>query len=154
MKIVLFIILAIGLIVLFSRGSKKKQEENKLAKTISEVSKLLKIIDNNSKSLLTTADRKQLLYIAYICKVGILDRLEKCSWLDKNSLIGIPINSFDKAAITIAEGLGMTMYKLSEIVSNINDIGLENKMTEIFEKGKLFYEIEKEIPQNMLDLMN
>ena len=126
-------------------------EYNKLARTISRVSEVLdKLTDVIPINLLVTHSERQLLQIAYVCKVGIVDRIDKNNW-DLKKPISIPTGIFSSKMMTIEKGLEITVLKLAEIACN--DIELKDKMTEIFDKEELFYEIERELPNDWKQMM-
>ena len=137
-------------------------EYNKLARTIAKVSitldrydKLRGVLQTLPIHIIAEAMQiyaKEFLHLAYICQVGIIDRVERNNW-DLSKPIAIPTGVFSSTMMTLEEALEITILKLSEIVSEFNSIELEDKMTEIFQKGELFYEIEEEIPNEMLKLM-
>jgi len=117
-------------------------EYNKLARTISRVSEVLdKITETVPKDLLVKFCEEQLLYVAYVCKIGIIDRIEKYKWNVEK-----PIVIHAGKIFTIKQGLIITVLKLLAISASIKDAELEDKITEILQQGELFYEIEKELP--------
>jgi len=124
---------------------------NKTARTIGKVVLILdNLLNTYPMYFLLTTYKQDLIYLAYICKLGILDRIENNNW-DIGKPIAIPTGLFSVNKITLKIGLEITIGKLAEIASL--DLELEEQMTEIFNRGNLYYQIKNELPDNFKSIM-
>ncbi len=91
--------------------------------------------------------REEFLMLAYVCRVGILDRIENNSWMRMNSSIRIPTGLFLYRKETIAIGLTLTVDKLIEMVE-LDDL-TAGHVEQILVRGELFYVFKGVIPHNI-----
>jgi len=114
---------------------------NDLNKTAIAMGKVIKLLDDVQEKLSWDNDlyeNKEALYlIAYVCRVGILERIEKNNWF-LTGPISIPSGIFKFKKVTIAQGLMLTVIRLREIVQN--DVFLESNVAEILERERFFHE--------------
>jgi len=114
---------------------------NDLNKTAIAMGKVIKLLDDVQGKLSWGNDlyeQKEALYmIAYVCRVGILDRIESNNWF-MTGPISIPSGFFKFKKVTIAEGLMQTVIRLKGI--SRNEEFLEKNVDEILERKQFFYE--------------
>lgn len=84
---------------------------------------------------------------AWICKVGILDLIEKNKWMPTH-IVYIPINGH-QTKMYISEVCGLTVGRLKNKVSN--DSKLSRIVANVLEGGNHFYEIDTKIPPELRD---
>lgn len=88
--------------------------------------------------------------IAYMCRIGILDRVERNSYMLNPMLpIRIPTGIFRSKKESMVSALNLTVGKLKEIVSK--DVVTENCVEDILDKKGIFYEYERILPANLKD---
>ena len=128
---------------------------NDLNKTAIAMGKAIKLLDDVQGKLSWDNDlyeQKEALYlIAYVCRVGILDRIEKNNWF-MSGPISIPSGLFKFKKITIAEGLMQTVFRLKEMV--IDDVFLESNVNEILERKQFFHEYLNIFTEEQLKQLN
>ena len=111
---------------------------NKTAVAMGKVIKLLDDVQGKMSWNDDILDYKDDFYgIAYVCRVGILDRIEKNNWL-MTSPISIPSGIIKFKRETIATGLMKTVVRLKEMVQN--DASLEMEVNEILDRTRFFHE--------------
>jgi len=89
-------------------------------------------------------DNKEDYYVlAYMCRVGILDRIEKNNW-PQSMPVFIPTGLVTFRKATISSGLMDTVGKLKSIVEG--DVWVSECIEDILKKGNSFYEVDKMIP--------
>ena len=85
--------------------------------------------------------------IAYICRIGILDRLEANIYMGNPNLpIRIPTGIFSSRKETMTSALNLTIGKLKQIVSK--DVVASNYVEEILNKSGAFYAYDKILPDS------
>lgn len=113
--------------------------------------KILKMLEEIKPKIRTSFDleenKEELLIIAYVCRVGIIDRTEKYpSWIRNNLPIRIPKSLFRYKKVNMTEAMKMTIGELlilAEKNEEIFDI-IEN----VLKRGKGFYQFESILPFN------
>lgn len=86
--------------------------------------------------------------IAYMCRVGILDKIENNSYMRNPTIpIRIPTGIFSYRKETMNSALHLTIGKLKEVVSI--DIVTENYVEDILNHRGVFYEYERSLPDNI-----
>jgi len=125
---------------------KKAKEYNKLAKGFNGAYAMI-----NEVELKINEDEYQLeqdlFIIAYIIRREVLDRIEKYNW-HMNTPIIIPLMSRSRVTLNFAiQQTVLRLHKISEIL-NIQDV-----IIAILDKDDAYYEIEKEIPSHMLNII-
>ena len=121
---------------------------NKVAITMGKVIKLLSNIQPNITNENDVYEHKEdFCCIAYICRIGILDRIEDNSYMLNPTLpIRIPTGIFSCKKETMSSALNITIGKLKEIVSK--DIVTENYVEDILNRRGVFYEFEHNLPDS------
>lgn len=117
------------------------QDINKMATTIGKVIAFLDELDGKIESKYDIYEQKEAFYLAaYICKVGILERIDKNNW-SMNTPIFIPTGFLKSRHETIIIALNLTLGKLMMMAKDDNIV--TEDISEILSKGDLFYEFEK-----------
>ena len=121
---------------------------NKVATCMGKVIKLLsnlqlQIIDGND----VYEHKEDFCCIAYMCRVGILDRIENNSYMGNPTLcIRIPTGIFNSRKETMSSAFNLTIGKLKEIVSK--DVVTERYVEDILNRKGIFHHYEKTLPDN------
>ena len=85
--------------------------------------------------------------IAYMCRIGILDRIEANSYMRNPNLpIRIPTGIFSLRKETMTSALNLTIGKLKQIVSK--DTVTSNYVIEILNKIGVFYAYDNTLPDS------
>ena len=114
---------------------------NRIAVSMANVIKMLSEVETGLRHNCDVFDYKENFFtIAYICRVGILDRIEKNQWTQSMSII-IPTGLFTKRKATIASGLMDTVGKLKSMVED--DALISDYVEDILKKGNCFHEFDK-----------
>lgn len=118
-----------------------------MGKVIKLLSKLQPIIINGND----VYDHKEdFCCIAYMCRIGILDRIENNQYMSNPKLpIRIPTGLLGSRKETMDSALNLTVGKLKELVSK--DIVTGYYIEDILNKRGFFYEFEKVLPENFKD---
>lgn len=120
---------------------------NKTAVAMGKVIKLLDDVQGKMSWNYDLLEHKEDFYgIAYVCRVGILDRIEKNNWL-MTSPISIPSGIIKFKRDTIATGLMKTVVRLKEMVQN--DVSLEIEVIGILDRTRFFHEYSNFLSQIM-----
>lgn len=126
-------------------------ELNKIAIAMGKVLHLLSEIEPQIKNEWNVYDHKEdLCVIAYVCRKGILMRLEQNPALAYNTLtpIRIPTGIFSSLKETIESGLSKTIGKLKDIVST--DIVTQSMVENILDGSNLYYQYEQILPEKFI----
>jgi len=91
--------------------------------------------------------KDDLYFVAYICRVSILDRLESNPWIGITTPISVPMGLFKTRKETIYTSLMLTVEKLKRIASL--NIGVFQAVESILQKEQFFYEFESALPTNI-----
>lgn len=113
--------------------------------------KVIKLLSNLQHQIINGNDiyehKEDFCCIAYMCRIGILDRIENNNYMRNPTLtIKIPTGIFSSRKETINSGLNLTINKLKEIVSK--DIVTENYVEDILNRRGAFYQYENLLPDN------
>ena len=120
-------------------------ELNKTAISMGKVIYLLSELESKIKTPNQIFDYKDdFLVIAYLCRVGILDRIMTNNW-QQFLPITIPMGLIKVRKETIATGLMLTVGKLKEIVEP--DPLLTDWIEDTLNKGTCFYKLDEMIPE-------
>lgn len=122
-------------------------ELNKLAVTMGKVMLILADIEPKISYEMDVYDHKEeLCTVAYVCKKGILDRIERNPTLASNPMmsIRIPLGLFKSRKETIDSALHNTIGKLKQIVSS--DIVTKGMVDNILNGGNLYYNYDEILP--------
>ena len=123
-------------------------ELNKLAIEMGKIIKLLSKLEPKIKNSNDVYEYKDDLYfIAYVCRVSLLDRIEKNSWMQMTTPVAIPMGFFSIRKETISTGLMLTVEKVKKIAS-IN-FEIRSDIKSILEKEYFFYEFDGVLPANL-----
>ncbi|WP_278598713.1 hypothetical protein [Butyricimonas virosa] len=115
-----------------------------MGKVIKLLSDLQPIISNGND---VYEHKEDFCCIAYMCRVGILDRIESNSYMRNPTIpIRIPTGLFSSRKETIDSGLSLTIGKLKEIVSK--DIVTASYIDDILNHRGLYYEFERSLPDS------
>ena len=121
---------------------------NKVAVCMGKVIKLL----SDLQPIISNGDdvyehKEDFCCIAYMCRVGILNRIENNHYMrNPTILIRIPTGLFSSKKETIDSGLNLTIGKLKEIVSK--DVVTANCIDDILNHRGVFYEFERGLPDS------
>lgn len=115
-----------------------------MGKVIKVLSELQPVISNGDD---VYEHKEDFCCIAYMCRVGILDRIENNSYMRNSTIpIRIPTGLFSSRKETIDSGLNLTIGRLKEIVSK--DVVTSNYVDDILNHQGVFYEFERSLPDN------
>jgi len=118
--------------------------DNDFTKTATAISKVIKLLDEYNGKVRNGDDvytyKDDFCFIAYFCRYGILDRIEKHNW-PQNGEINIVFSLFKIKKITLAEALMLTVGTLKKIVED--DSVTADRVEQILQKNSYFYEIDK-----------
>lgn len=112
-----------------------------MGKVIKLLSDLQSIISNGND---VYEHKEDFCCIAYMCRVGILDRMENTS--NRTIPIRIPTGLFSSRKETIDSGLSLTIGKLKEIVSK--DVVTASYIDDILNHRGIYYEFERSLPDS------
>ena len=121
----------------FSNIFSQAKELTKLGNAVTNVKNMLDQYEIDS-------DPSFLLCSAWICKVGIIDMINKNNWAP-NFIVYIPINGHH-TKMYMTEVQIATIGRLKNKVSNLYDSSIEQTVNDIMEGGRSFYEIDRQIP--------
>lgn len=121
---------------------------NKVAVCMGKVLKLLTELEPQIHNGNDVYEHKEdFCCIAYMCRVGILDRIESNSYMQIPTLpIRIPTGIFRSRKETISSALSLTIGKLKQMVNP--DVVTYNYVKEILEKRGAFYTYQNILPEN------
>ncbi len=140
--------ITIHIIILISINNMEALDLNKMAVCMGKVIKLLselepQIIGGND----VYEHKDDFCCIAYMCRIGILDRLEANIYMGNPNLpIRIPTGIFSSRKETMTSALNLTIGKLKQIVSK--DVVVSNYVEEILNKSGAFYAYDKILPDS------
>jgi len=96
----------------------------------------------NIKSEFDVDDKEnELCVLAYFCRVGILDRIERNKWSLMHP-IAIPTGLFGMKNTTIANGLELTVGKLKELSKKAIFSSAERYIEEILKREGYFWDVD------------
>lgn len=127
---------------------KTGREYQKVAKAIGSIYIMLQDLRKSTNEFTNTADYKEdLLVMAYLSRREILDRIDIYNWNPEGAIF---IPAIQKNKMTLFYALNLTVYKLYELAFSFD---MEYEMEEIIEKKKGYYELEKVLPIEMLNML-
>lgn len=129
----------------------KTFEINKIAVTMGKVLNLLSSIEPNISDEWSAYDSKEeLCTLAYICRKGILEKIEMNSVLLSNPTITIriPTGIFSSKKETLESGLNKTVGKLKELASR-DSVVVQPMVENILKGGALFYQYDKLLSERL-----
>lgn len=121
---------------------------NRVAVCMGKVLKRLNELEHSVKCGDDVYARKEdFCMLAYMCRVGILNRIEKNSYMANPQLpIRIPTGIFSSRKETMDSALNLTIGKLKEIASK--DLVTEKYIEDILNHQGIYYEYEQLLPYN------
>jgi hypothetical protein len=120
-----------------------------------ELTKLGNAVANIRKMLDEYEDDKDPFYLvvpSWICKVGVVDMIQKNGWLP-NYVVYVPINGH-QTKMSMEEVLEASVGRLMNKVKGLGNVSFEEKINDILHGGPSFYEIDSELPQKMKDIID
>ena len=111
----------------------KLREFNKLSKSFGKVYEMIEKIEFKS---VTGNISNDYLFLAYLARVEIIDRMEKYKWNPKSKIMIAEM----KSVSTIEQAYYQTIHT---IIKKSIEIGNSDSVSEILDKGDMFYEIQK-----------
>lgn len=127
----------------FSSLFGQAKELTKLGNSVANVKNMLDQFESDS-------DNTFLLCSAWICKVGIIDLIEKHGWAP-NYVVYVPINGH-QTKMYMTEVQLATIGRLKNKVQNL-DSSLNRTIDDILDGGPSLYQIDAQIPQNVRDII-
>lgn len=120
-------------------------EYNKLAKSMNGMNIMIQdLIPKIERSYNYSEFEGDILFIAYVARKGVLDRMEQYNW-SMDAKIVVP---------TISKGLITLMYAFTQTVGNLQIIAeqleLSKLVEEVMDKGKAYYELERNLPSDII----
>lgn len=116
------------------------------AKDLNKVANAVKMV----RSILNTVEYEPndmaYLFAAWICRIGIIDVVEKNNWP-----MTYKVTVIDKGAVstmTLFEAHAMTIGRLTAKVKGIDDDEIKNAVDDILEKGNMFYTMDSKVPED------
>ena len=95
-------------------------------------------------------NKEELMQIAYICRVGIIDMITENPWLQNdNQQITISFGVFDRKKTTMILAMDMTIGRLNNLTSYHNRVS--TTILDILRKGKSFYQLQSVLPPVLLN---
>ena len=127
----------------------KEHELNKVAIVMGQVLHALKELEPQLKTSYDVYNEKEsLVVLAYMCRVGILDRILNTTYLQNPELpIVIPLDIIRVRRETISTGLEITVGKIQELASK--DPEVEEMVDSVLEKGEMYYALENNLPESV-----
>lgn len=119
------------------------KELNRFANSVSAVKQLLDMYEQDP-------DESLLLVSAWLCKVGVMDAIERNNWPIYN-IFYVEIGGH-MTKMTIAEGIMHTTTRLNNKIENIFNGRLKRQVSDILDGGPSFDEIDKQIPDNIRNI--
>tara|TARA_Y100000815_G_scaffold275640_1_gene315528 strand:+ start:1250 stop:1648 length:399 start_codon:yes stop_codon:yes gene_type:complete len=121
---------------------KKGRELNDLAKSFNGLNNMLQeLLPQIEMNPSRYQYEENLLTLAYISVVGIDDKMEKYEISMMTKLI---VPTIDRGFITVAYAY---QHTVGSVLSASEFLGMSEEVNEVMEKGALFHEIEKSLPQ-------
>ena len=122
----------------------------KVANTMGKVIKSLDLLQPYLKGYFSIESHKEeLMAIAYMCRIGIIDLIEGNKWMQNNNLpILIPLGIIKRKKTTMENALEMTLGRL-KMCCNDND-SVYIIIMDILRKGQSFYKLQSTISKNCI----
>lgn len=108
----------------------------------------LKKLEPQTRTSSDVYDEKESFYaLAYMCRVGIIDRTLNTTYLQNPNLpVVIPLGIIKVRRETMATGCEITIGKLQELASINKEV--RQGVDEILEKDDFFYEVDGMLPDS------
>ena len=125
---------------------KSGNDLSKVAKSIDGLNLMIKdIIPKIEKSYEHSEFKEDIFILAYIGRKNVIDLIEKNNWPKD---IKIMVSSFEKRRIPLIMGYSQTIDQIQSIA---NHTGYQSVVEDILEKGNSFYELENQLPKEVLN---
>ena len=121
------------------------------AKQLTKLGNAVANVKNMLDAYESDPDVSFLLVAAWICKVGVTDMIEKNNWRP-NYIVYVPINGH-QTKMTMIEVQLATISRLMNKVSQLYDINFEQTIQGVLDGGASFYEVDRQIPQNVRSII-
>ena len=125
----------------FKKVINNARDCNKIANAVGNVKILLDDIEYNS-----VTDLESFLIVAWICRVGIIDVMEKGNY-PMAYRVYVSINGH-LTKMTYQEAYVMSVGRLSFKVGELGDDEIKDAVFDVLEKGEWFYKIDQIIPES------
>lgn len=114
----------------------------KVANTMGKVIKSLDKLQPALKGYISIENHKEeLMATAYMCRIGIVDMIERNPWMQNYNLpITIPLGFFKRKKTTMENALDMTLGRLKMCCKDNNSVYVI--IMDILRKGKSFYKLQ------------
>lgn len=116
---------------------------NRLAVTMAKVEKLLDEVENDIETISDLEEKwDDLCIIAYVVRLGIIDRIIQNPYMQNNPnlAIRIPTGLFSSRKETITSALDMTLGRLQRLASQSSRV--ERDVESVINQGHRFHEID------------
>lgn len=123
---------------LFSRIFNDGKELLKVSNAVANVNQML---DLSEREIFEINDW---LVIAWICRIGIIDIIEKNNWPMTYNVV-VPIQRC-QIRMTLDEAYMMSVGRLSFKTGQLNE-EVKDAVLDILDKGDWFYEVDKQMPE-------
>lgn len=125
----------------FNKLFNSTKDYNRIANAVSNVKVMLDNVEYNDET-----DMDAFLIIAWICRVGVIDVIEKNNWPMAYRLF-IPINGHH-TRMTLNEAYMMSVGRLSIKAGELGNNKIKDAIMNILDKGEWFYKIDQQIPES------
>jgi len=123
-------------------GLDQAKELTKLGKAVTKIKEMLDGYESDYEIY-------RLLYASWMCKVGILDMIEKNGWLS-NYQVYVQINGH-LTKMTMMQVQMQTIFRLKNKVAQVADPELEENIDEILDGKEAFMMLDRRIPSVFKD---
>lgn len=125
---------------------KSGKDLSKVAKSIDGLNLMIQdIIPKIEKSHEYSDFKEDIFTLAYIGRKNVIDLIEENNW---SMDIKIMVSTFEKRRIPLIMGYSQTIDQIQLIA---NHIGYQSVVEDILEKGNSFYELENQLPKEVLN---
>ncbi|WP_452602379.1 hypothetical protein [Pontimicrobium sp. MEBiC06410] len=125
---------------------KSGKDLSKVAKSIDGLNLMIKdIIPKIEKSYEYSDFKEDIFILAYIGRKNVIDLIEENNW---SMDMKIMVSTFEKRRIPLIMGYSQTIDQIQLIA---NHIGYQSVVEDILEKGNSFYELENQLPKEVLN---
>lgn len=125
---------------------KSGKDLSKVAKSIDGLNLMIKdIIPKIEKSHEYSDFKEDIFILAYIGRKNVIDLIEENNW---SMDMKIMVSTFEKRRIPLIMGYSQTIDQIQLIA---NHIGYQSVVENILEKGNSFYELENQLPKEVLN---
>tara|TARA_R110002049_G_scaffold275213_1_gene453222 strand:+ start:9442 stop:9840 length:399 start_codon:yes stop_codon:yes gene_type:complete len=127
---------------------KKGIDLSKVAKAIDGLNLMIKdLIPKIQREHEYSEFKEDVFVLAYIARKNVIDLIEENNWpMD----IKIMVSTFDNSRIPLVLGYSETVDQIQLIA---NHIGYKSVVEEILDKGNAYYELEQQLPIEVLNMI-